>query len=377
MIIQDVRNQLPHLNTDFIYLNHASSGVITEHVKKKLEEHLYFRQNKPIDNYPAVLKASTNAKKILGKFMNADADRFAWILNVSEGMSLLANGLKWNGGDHIILNDMEFPSNVYPFLRLADEGVNVEIIKMGGGIVEIDAIEKAITPRTKLISISHVQFISGFRTDLERLGEICKKHNIIFCVDVIQSAGTVNIDIPKMNIDFLAGGSHKWLMALTGLGYVYVSEELQEKISQKNVGWTSVQNTWDLLDYELKLKSNAERYQNGTLNSVGIIALSASLEIFDELGMDSIEKSVLENSEYLINSLSELGISPLLKNDDKQNRSAIVTFPVENPEEVLKQLEKENVTVSVREGNMRVSPHYYNNRKDLDEFVSRLKRVLK
>jgi cysteine desulfurase / selenocysteine lyase len=377
LTIQDVRNQLPHLNTDFIYLSHASSGVLTESVKKKLEEHLYFRQNKPIDNYPAVLMASSNAKNILGKFMNVEADRFAWTLNVSEGMSLLANGLKWNEGDHIILNDLEFPSNVYPFLRLADEGVKVEIIKTNGGVVEIDAIEKAITPRTKLISISHVQFISGYRTDLERLGKICKKHDIIFCVDVIQSAGTVNIDIPKMNIDFLAGGSHKWLMALTGLGYVYVSEELQEKISQKNVGWTSVQNAWDLLDYELKFKSNAERYQNGTLNSVGIIGLNASLEIFDEVGMRTIEKSVLENSEYLINSLSEMGMAPLMKNVPVENRSAIVTFPLTNPDDVLKGLEALNVSVAVREGNMRVSPHYYNNKQDLDEFIARLKTVLK
>ncbi len=376
LTIQDVRNQLPHLKTDFIYLNHASSGVITEYVKNKVEEHLFNRQNKPIDDYPAVLDASQNAKIILAEMINAKPDRFAWTLNVAEGMSLLANGLKWKPGDHIILNDQEFPSNVYPFLRLAEEGVNVEIIKTKNGIVDIDDIEKAITDKTKLISISHVQFVSGYRTDLIRLGKICKKHDIIFSVDVIQSAGVANIDIEEMNIDFIAGGSHKWLMALTGLGYVYVSEKLQEKIKQKTVGWTSVLDTWNLLDYNLKLKNTADRYQNGTLNSTGIIALNASLEIFREVGLKNIEESVLKNSEYLIESLNELGLNPVLKNIPSANRSGIVSFPTENSRDLVKKLEAMNITVTAREGHVRISPHYYNNREDIDSFLERLRKVL-
>ncbi len=367
MTTEQVRALFPHLKTRQIYFNHAALGPWSQLVLDRIQFYSQQRSGEKIENYNNFLEWNSSAKNKLGKLLNASPDRIAWIDNVSNGISNLVQGLDWRTGDQIIINDIEFPSNVYPFLNLKQYGVEINFVKSRSGIVDIEDIEKVVTPRTKLISISMVQFLSGYRADIDSIGKLCKKKNIIFCVDVIQAAGAVQINVEKSNIDFLCGGTHKWLMSSQGLSYLFITEELQSRINQKNVGWTSVENAWNLLDYDLALKPTADRFQAGTINALGVAIFDAALNLYEEFRIENCELGILENSNYFIEKLSEIGIDSLLKNVPNKNRAGIVTFKHDNSKQIFDQLEKKKIYCAVREGMIRFSPHFYNTFDEIDQ----------
>ncbi|MAT57481.1 MAG: aminotransferase [Ignavibacteriae bacterium] len=376
MTKNEVRQLFPHLQTGKIYFNHASIGPLASPIVQKLNDYLFERSVSPIKNFNTFVRASIGAKELLGKLINANPKRIAWVDNVSNGLNVLAQGLEWKSGDRIILNDLEFPSNVYPFQNLKSYGVEIDFVKSRDGKILLEDLEKAITPKTKMLSISAVQFLSGFRAELKSIGELCRKYNIIFAVDAIQAVSAVDIDVEEMKIDFLAGGSQKWLMALQGLSYIYLTEELQNRINQKHLGWLSVKNPFDMLNYEQDLNDNADRFQNGTMNAIGITALYESLKLFNSFGFENLEKSVIENSVYLIDKLNELGITPFVNSDDKSILSGIVSFKTENSQQLFEELNDQNILGELREGYIRFSPHYYNTKEEIDIAVRTLKILL-
>lgn len=376
MNIEEIRKHFPYLDSGKIYFNHAAISPLSNFVKVELEQFLHERSTTDIDNYEKMVNTVGSLTDRISVMLNAKPDRIALTKSVTESLNILAQGIKWEKGDRIILNDIEFPANVYPFLNLKNYGVEVDFVKSKNGEIKIEDIEKLITPKTKLLSISFVQFLTGFRADLETIGELCSKHNIIFSVDAIQGAGVIQLDVEKYKIDFLAGGSHKWLMGLTGLGYLFITEKLQSKLEQKSVGWLSVENEWDLLNYSLELKQTALRFQLGTFSFSGVVALNASLEFFESLGYVNIEDYILQNSKYFLAKLVDEGFKPILRNLPEKNLAGIVTFPVENAEEVFKQLLEKNIVGSLREGMIRFSPHFYNTKEEIDIVVDKLKRLI-
>lgn len=377
MEIEESRSYYPFLKTGKIYMNHAAVSPLSNPVLEKINEFIYQRSITEIENYYAFLPVVVDTKEKLGELINAAPDRIAFVDNTSNGLNILAQGLEWKTGDRIILNDIEFPSNIYPFLNLKSYGVEFDIVKSHDGIVSYEDIERAVTPRTKLISISSVQFLSGYRVDLQKLGEMCKAKNIIFCVDAIQSLGAIRMDVKKYNIDFLATGGQKWLMALQGLGFIFITEKLQEMIKPKYVGWTSVANAWNLLDYKLELRHTADAFQNGTVSAIGIAALNGSLNFLRSFGYDKIEETILSNSIFFIDLLNEAGFDPIMKNIEKENLSGIVSFKSDKAQEVFDKLKKENVIGAVREGIIRFSPHFYNNKEEIGKVVDLLKNLPK
>lgn len=371
----DARKYFPYLNNGTLYFNHAALGPISSLVRQSLDKYILQRSETLIENYFETLPQVNEAKKRIARMLNVEKSRIAWIDNVSNALNLVANGITWERGDQIILNDLEFPSNVYPFLNLKNEGVEIIFAKSAEGKVGIEQIETLVTNNTKLISISMVQFLTGYRADLKSIGEFCKEKGIIFCVDGIQGAGVVQINAEENNIDFFAGGSQKWLMGLQGSSYFYISQKLQDKISQKYVGWTSIKDAWNLLNYDLSLLDSADRYQNGTNSRIGLIAIDASLKLFEEIGYNKIEQCVLNNSKYLINLLSDAGFNVILKDISSENLAGIVTFTHDKAELIVNKLKEENVICSVREGLVRLSPHFYNNNEDLEKFMEILKDI--
>jgi selenocysteine lyase/cysteine desulfurase len=374
--IEEVRKLFPHLQTDQIYFNHAALGPWSTLVLDRIKEYMDERSGLNVMNYESFVKWNFSAKEKLAKFLGTNTSRLSWADNVANSMSIIAQGLDWKSGDRIILNDIEFPSNVYPFLNLKKHGVEVDFAKSRNGIVDIEDLEKLITPKTKLLSISMVQFLSGYQADIDSIGELCKQKGIIFCVDAIQAVGAVQIDLKKSPIDFLTGGTQKWLMSSQGLSYFYLTEELQNKIDQKNVGWTSVEDPWNLLNYDLALRSNAERFQTGTLNAFGIAIFDAALNMFKQLRILPIDRQVLENTDYFINKLSEIGIKPLLKNISNKHLAGIVTFQHDKSKEIFSELEKRKIYGAVREGMIRFSPHFYNTKDEIDKVVNELKSIV-
>jgi selenocysteine lyase/cysteine desulfurase len=372
----EARKHFPALNTDTIYFNHAAIGPVSNLTVERINEVLKIRSENGVEDFELFGEIDKSAKQRIAKLLNADLDRVGWTSNVAHGMSIVAQGLNWDSGDRIILNDIEFPSNVYPFMNLQSRGVEIDFVDAKSGKVEIDKIEKLITSRTKLISVSLVQFLSGFRSDVEKIGEICRKNDIIYCVDVIQGAGTVQIDVKKSNIDFLTGGTHKWLLSLQGHAYLYITKELQEKISQKIVGWSSVVDAWNLTDYNLTLRESADRFQAGTSNLIGMTALDESLKLLESIGYDKMEEAVLSNSEYFIQSLNEIGANPILKDVEKKNLAGIVTFKVTDAKKMFAKLKERKISCAVREGMIRMSPYFYNTRDEINRVVKIIKELM-
>ncbi|HOJ17084.1 MAG: aminotransferase class V-fold PLP-dependent enzyme [Ignavibacteriales bacterium] len=364
-----VRTYYPYLQTGKIYFNHAAISPFSSLIIKRINDYLLERSLTHIEDYDNTEKTILSAKSKIGKMINTLPDRIAFLDNTSNGLNIIAQGIKWEHGDRIILNDIEFPSNVYPFLNLRAQGVEIDFVKSRNGIVRSEDIISAIKPTTKLISISSVQFLSGYRADLEMIGEICKKNNIIFSVDAIQELGALRLDVQKCNIDFLACGTQKWLMGLQGLAFVYISEILQDSLSHKFVGWTSVENPWTLLNYDLVLKKSADAFQNGTISIIGVHGLDEALGLFLSLGLDNIESQILNNTTYLMTKLREKGIEPVLHNCTPDNLSGIVTIKPQNPKKVFDNLSNRNIICSLREGMIRFSPHYYNTTWEIDTVV--------
>jgi selenocysteine lyase/cysteine desulfurase len=376
MTINEVRELFPHIKRGKIYFNNAATGPFSVHVLKIVNEYLLQRSETDIDNFSELVKVVGETKNYLSQMLNCSKDRIAFIDNTSNGMNILAQGINWKKGDSILLNDLEFPANVYPFLNLEKEGVTVEFIKSKGGVVSADDIINSIKPSTKLISISFVQFLTGYRVDLEKIGNVCREKGIVFSVDAIQGLGAFTLDVEKNKIDFISCGTAKWLLGMQGLAFIYVSEKLQQTLTPKYVGWLSVEDAWNLLDFNLKLKTTADAFQGATINSLGVFGLLPSLQLFADFGYVNVENRIINNSIHFIDSLTEIGIHPILKNCDKKNLSGIVSFKHEKAIQLLEELNKKEISCSVREGMVRLSPHFYNTLEEIDIVVDEIKNIL-
>ena len=374
--IDNSRELFPHIKEGVIFFNNASSGPLSTHVIEAME--LYIKENSgnDIDGFRSFLQKQKDAKDLISGMINTNSDRIAFVDNTSNGINILAQGINWKKGDRVLLNDLEFPANVYPFLNLEKDGVIVDFVKSNNGIVTADDLIEKIKPETRLVSVSQVQFLTGYRIDIEKLGDECKRREIIFSVDAIQGVGSINPDVEKCNIDFLSAGTQKWILGLQGLGFIYLSEELQKKLNQKFVGWKSVKNAWDILDYDLTLRDDAAKFQNGTISEIGVYAVCASLNLMKEIGHKNIEEKILSNADYLTEKLIEIGLKPLLANCSNENRSGIVTCKIENAQDIHDELLSKNIHTAVREGYIRFSPHFYNNNEDIDKMINELTKVI-
>jgi selenocysteine lyase/cysteine desulfurase len=369
MTIPEIRSLFPYLGTGAIYFNHAAVSPLSTPVVAAMQEHLAIRSTGSIDDYNKILRTFATARARTAELINAESDRIAFAENTSTGLNILAQGLQWKQGDEIILNSIEFPSNVYPFLNLKSQGVNIEFVKAHDGIVSSEDIIAAVTPRTKLISISFVQFLTGYRADMQMLGEYCRAHNIIFCVDAIQGLGALQLDVKKCCIDYVSCGTQKWLMSEPGLAFLYLTSELQERLKPAFVGWLSVNNAWDLLNFNLSLKKDATALQTGTTNNIAIAAYTAALGVMGKIPAAEREQIVLDNSEYFIGKLQEAGYKPILADVDRKYLSGIVSFAHENAPAIFGNLTKANITCSLREGGIRFSPHFYNTKNEIDKVL--------
>ncbi|NTV47782.1 MAG: aminotransferase class V-fold PLP-dependent enzyme, partial [Chlorobiales bacterium] len=254
------RQYFPHTKRQ-IYLNHAAVSPLSTRVVAAITRHLQERGETDIENFfPTLLPALTSARGRVANFIGCASKSIAFVQNTSYGLNLLAQGLKWRKGDRIILYEREFPANVYPFLNLEKRGVKVDFVKDHNGEIYLDDIEKLITPRTRLVSLSFVQFLTGYRLDLKALATLCHKHEVICSIDAIQGLGALPVDCKDSGIDFLACGGHKWAMSPMGTGFICVSDSLLERLDPVMVGWTSVDDAWNMLDYRLELLPDARRY---------------------------------------------------------------------------------------------------------------------
>lgn len=312
----------------------------------------------------------SEAREEAAKLINASSDEIAFVKNTSHGLSLVAEGMDWHAGDEVIITDQEFPANVYPWMNLKKKGVKIATLRTKKDRLLVKDFENAVNSRTKLISVSSVEYATGFRNNLEAIGRLCRKYKILFCVDAIQSLGAVPMDVKKFKIDFLAADGHKWLVAPEGIGIFYCRRSMLKKLKLVLVGWNTVCDASNYHKINFRLKYNAERFEEGSHNLLGVHALGASIRLLRSIGIERIEKWNRYLTDLLVEGLKGRDYQ-VLSSTLQEDRSAIISFTTGSKSKdklLFNHSIKNKIILSLRGDGIRLSPHLYNSPAEIVKF---------
>jgi selenocysteine lyase/cysteine desulfurase len=346
------------------YLNHASTGPLPARTVRVLHEWDVLRSEPwrmtPGDQF-AVLR---RARELCAGMIGAGADEIACMVNTTYGLNVAASSLRLAPGDVVVTPDREFPANVYPWLALErTAGIVYRRVPCVGRLADEDALIAALdAPRVRALSVSWVSFETGLRLDLARLGAACRERGVTFVVDAIQGVGAAPIDVRACHVDFLACGAQKWLLSPWGTGFLYVRRELIGQLEPRTVGWMAVRNSEDftrLCDYELNWFEDARRFEVITLPFQEFAGLNASLELFGEVGWDRVHRLVSERASQIVEWATSRPDMPLVTPADSSRRAGIVSVMPRDPVESSRRLQAAGVPHSLREGAIRLAPHFY------------------
>jgi cysteine desulfurase / selenocysteine lyase len=352
-----------------IYLNHAAVSPLcrpaAEAMKHLADDCLNFgsvHYDEWLDTYEALRVA---AARLIG----ANRNEIASVKNTSEGIATVAMGLNWKPGDRIVAFREEFPANFYPWKKLERKGVAVTWLSVED---PVDRIEEA-AKGARLLSISFVQFLSGYRAPIREIGEICHRNQCIYLVDAIQGMGAFPIDVRACHIDALAADGHKWMMGPEGCGILYISEGLQDQVDPVEFGWTNVAGYNDYASRNMALRPDAGRYECGTLNTIGIYGLRAAIEFLLEVGPGEIAPVVQNLGDRIAEGVQAKGYE-LFTRRTPETGAGIVSFRKQGVDAValVGRLKAAGISVAPRAGWVRTSPHFYVPPADVERFLGEL-----
>jgi cysteine desulfurase / selenocysteine lyase len=312
--------------------------------------------------------------RVLGaRLLNASQDEIALVRNTTEGVSLIAEGFPWLAGDNVVVPACEFPTNLYPWLNLADRGVEVRLLAADGGRIDLDRLAERCDARTRIVALSWIGYATGWRVDLRSAAEIAHRHGGLLFVDAIQGLGAIPLDVAATSIDFCAADGHKWLLGPEGAGLLYVRREHLPRLRPLGVGWNSVRQAGHFDNSTYDLKPVAARYEGGSYPMACFIGLAASLRLLLELGTSAVADRIGRLTDVAMRRLEAAGASVIGPRRDAE-RGGIVAFelPGRGPMEVRRACLARGVALSCRGGRLRISPHAYNNEQDIDRLVESL-----
>lgn len=357
-----------------IFLNHAAQSPLPKPVADAMRQYV----EDYMDFGASPLEVSDLGKSLFARLVGAKTEEIALVENTSVGLNIAANVLRYPSGSKIVTTDLEYPSVVYPWLKRS-LGVKVHYVRNMNGKISLEDFEKTVDDSTVAVVVSHVEYVNGFRNDLKALSEIAHRHGAVLIVDAIQSAGVIPIDVKRDSVDFLATACYKWLLGPTGAAYLYVREELIEKLEPPYVGWASVKQEifetvdfWDI--WSLRLSETASRFETGTPSTVSFVGAAEAIKLLLNFGIENIEKRVLELTGYLIEKVKARGFQ-LQTPEEPQQRSGIVNFKISKPKEVVERLKHSGIVVSARANGIRVSPHFYNTETEIDKLVEEIGKM--
>jgi len=357
------------------YLNHAALGPLSTRAVEALAEHAR-GQALEADHATEERRQRHEATRVkLAALIGAEPSEVAMVKNTPDALGMVAVGLRWRLGDRIVSSDQEFPANIYPWLNLAERGVELQLVKSRDGQVPLEAVLEAIDDRTRLVTLSWVEFSTGYRNDLATIGRACHAHGALLAVDGIQGIGALRFDARALEVDFLGFSSHKWLLGPLGVGWFYCRRELQRELDVVMIGQGSVDQGSSWLDYDRELWPDARRFESGAPNSLGLAGVEAALDVFADVGMERVETQIKTLTDRLASGLEERGYR-LAVQREADDWSGVVSFSSERhaPEELHARLAQARVSTSVREGRVRVSPHFYNTADEIDTLLAALPR---
>jgi selenocysteine lyase/cysteine desulfurase len=300
-----------------------------------------------------------------GSLINAHPDELAFTQNTHNGINMVANMIKWETSDNVILNDLEFPANSFPWAHQRRHGVEIRVVKNKKGGVYPEDIERLIDDNTRVIALSHVAFLNGFKQDINSIGKIAKKNDVLFVVDAIQSVGVVDFDVQKANIDFLACGGHKWLLAPLGTGFFYIKRELLDQFNPPSVGLQG-HDSGLLTGFTMEWTPHktARKFMTGNINYAGFAGVERGLEIINEINLKNIEKRTHKLTNQLVDEITNPEVSwqtPL----NLKYRSSTLNFTHPQVNKLIKKLETKKIITALRGGGLRVSPNFYNTENEI------------
>jgi selenocysteine lyase/cysteine desulfurase len=352
-----------------IYLNHAAVAPLckpaADAVKRFSDDSVQFGSW----HYQDWLDTYEGLRVAAARLVNADRREIALMKNTSEGISTVALGLDWKPGDRIVAFREEFPSNYYPWKRLEQKGISVTWLSVADPIEKIaDAARGA-----RLLAISFVQFLSGYRAPIQAIGEICHTNRCIFLVDAIQGLGAFPLDVKACHIDALAADGHKWLLGPEGCGILYINQALQDRVEPVEFGWSNVAGYNDYASRDMSLRQDAGRYECGSLNTIGCFGLRASIELLLEVGTGKIAPLVQNLGDRIAEGVLHKGYE-VLGTRTPETGAGIVSFrkPAVDSAEIVRKLAAAGISVAPRAGWVRTSPHFYISPADIDRMLDEL-----
>ena len=366
---RDFRGQFPVTN-EWAYFDNAAVAPLSGPARSAIVDWAAAATDHGDTEWPAWSKRIEEVRKTAAQLLNAAPKEIAFIPHTSFGIGLVAEGIPWKSGDNVVIPDNEFPANVYPWLNLADRGVETRRIPTSNGAIDLDQLADTIDNRTRLLSISWVGYGSGWRIDVAKIVELAHARNVLVFLDAIQGLGVFPLDVLDTGIDFLAADGHKWMASPEGAGLFFVRHQHLDLLRPFNLGWHSVVQPHDYSPRELELLPTASRYEGGSANTVGILALGASLDLLVQFGLSATESRIAERvlavGDLACEKLRSQGAS-ILSNRDPAHASGIVSFdvPGASPSELRNRCLDAGIVLSCRNGHLRISPHAYNDEDDL------------
>ncbi len=358
-----------------VYLNHAAVSPLPTVAAQAIQSQLNDVAANGSLNFRRWIEVKERARGLASAMIGARPEQVVFMRNTSDGLSTVANGLSWRAGDNVVTFQREFPSNIYPWLRLQRiMDVEVRMCPERGGRIDLDEMISLIDDQTRIVTISLVQFASGFRSDVRRLAEAARKRDALLVADVIQGMGVLPINVEDDLIDVAAGASHKWLLGPEGIGILYLSDRARERIEPTLVGWISVPNQDDYDNHEQEWKPGALAWETGTGAASLLFGLEASLRLLSDAGVINIANHLEELTDHLCERIdcSRYQVISSRRAGEKSQIVSIKHLGGMSPLELYAHLKQRNIVTAPRGDGLRIAPHLYNTRLEIDNLLANL-----
>jgi selenocysteine lyase/cysteine desulfurase len=361
------------------YLDHAAVSPLPQPAADAMRRWIVEATETGNPAWPHWVKDVEAMRATAASMIGAHPEEIALVGNTTAGISLVAEGLDWRPGDNVVTLADEFPSNVYPWLNLESRGVETRRVSTDpSGRLDLDRLAAACDERTRIVTVSWIGFATGYRHDVEQIAAVAHEQGALVFLDAIQGLGVFPLDVNKTAIDFMAADGHKWMLGPEGAGIAYIRRDHLEKLRPIGPGWHSVVPGQDYTHIELNLRPTAARYEGGSQNIAGMIALGASLQLLTELSAESLAAAILDITDRACAHLREIGAKVVSdRRPDYRNgeqRSGIISFemPGHDPMALKRHAMRQDVVFGCRAGRLRISPHAYNNEEDLERLIEAL-----
>ncbi|AYF86078.1 aminotransferase class V-fold PLP-dependent enzyme [Pseudomonas sp. JS3066] len=359
------------------YLNHAAVAPWPKRATRAVQSFAEENWRLGARDYPDWLTVERRLRERLVRLLNSPTTAdLALVKNTSEALSFVAFGLDWAAGDQVVISDQEFPSNRVVWEALKRYGVETVQVSLEGADPE-GALLAACGPRTRLLSISAVQYASGLRLNLHRLGHECRRHGVLFCVDAIQQLGALPFDVQAIDCAFAMADGHKWMLGPEGLGVFYCRSDLREQLKLHEYGWHMLEHPGDYERVDWEPSRTARRFECGSPNMLGAMALEASLSLLEEVGMEQVAVAIAERVQWLQDGLANIPGTQLLSPLNPMRRAGILSFRLDgwDNQRLFERLRAEQVVCAQRGGGIRFSPHFYTEPRVIDETLALLRQM--